>query len=221
MSQKLYDRIDGYIEQLFVGDDPVLAATIAATHKAGMPDIQVSAVLGKFLYLQARAIGARRILELGTLAGYSTIWLARALPPGGTLVTLEYAAQHAGVARQSIAAAGFAERVEVVVGAASETLAQMIARADAPFDLVFIDADKDNYPAYLDLVLQLTRPGSLIIADNVVRGGDVLAPAADDAYSQGARAFNAKLAADPRVEAIVMQLVGAKHHDGFALARVK
>jgi predicted O-methyltransferase YrrM len=220
MKQDLFERIDAYIDKLFVPADPVLDAGVARARKAGMPEIQISAGQGKFLNLLAKMIGARRILELGTLAGYSTIWLARALPPEGRLVSLEFSPEHAKVARGNIAAAGVSERVEVIVGPALETLPKLAKRGEAPFDLVFIDADKGNYTAYLDLCVPLTRPGGLILADNVIRDGRVLAPGSD-ASAIGAAAFNVALAADGRLEAIVLQQVGIKGHDGLAIARVK
>ena len=221
MTSATFEAVDTYIEKLFIGDDPALTAALAAAAAAGMPDIQVSAVQGKFLYLLAKMIGAKRILELGTLAGYSTIWLARALPDDGQLVTCEYDQKHAKVARGNLDRAGLGEKVEIITGAALETLPKLVARNGQPFDLVFLDADKNNYSNYLDWALKLTRSGSFIIADNVVRGGAVLAPKKGDAFTNGARDFNAKLAADPRLEAIVLQSIGAKGHDGLAYARVK
>jgi len=213
--------VDRYIDDLFAPPDPALASTLASIEASGLPAIQVSAGQGKFLYLLARLAGARRILELGTLAGYSTIWLARALPADGRLLSLEFDAHHAAVARENLTRAGCSDRVEVIVGPALETLAALVARKEPPFDLVFIDADKVSYPAYLQWSLKLTRSGSLIIADNVVRAGAVLAPPAGDDASVGARDFNRALAAEPRVEAIVLQQVGRKGHDGMALARVR
>jgi predicted O-methyltransferase YrrM len=213
--------IDRYIDDLFVPADAALTSTLASIEASGMPAIQVSAGQGKFLYLLARIVGARRILELGTLAGYSTIWLARALPADGRLLTLEFSAQHAAVARENLERAGCSDRGEVIGGPALQTLAALVARQEPPFDLVFIDADKVNYRAYLDWSLSLTRSGSLIIADNVVRGGAVLAPPPEDEMAISARDFNLALAAEPRVEAIVLQQVGRKGHDGMALARVR
>lgn len=220
MSDDLYERVDAYIDRLFAPADPVLDAGIARAAKAGMPEIQISAGQGKFLNLLAKMVGARRILELGTLAGFSTIWLARALPADGRLVTLEFSPEHARVARENIAAAGQGGKVEVIVGAALDTLPKLTARGEAPFDLVFIDADKENYSAYLDWVLKLTRPGSVILGDNVIRGGAVMAADAVG-MAKGAADFNAKLAADARLEAIILQQVGIKGHDGLAIARVK
>lgn len=221
MPDDLYLRIDRYLDGLFVGDDAELSAALRAADAAGMPQIQVSAALGKLLYLLARLCGARRILEFGTLAGYSSIWLARALPSDGKLVTLEFDAKHAQVARTSIARAGLSTRVEVLEGAALETLPLLAARNEAPFDMIFIDADKINYPAYLDWSVRLARPGALIVADNVVRAGAVLNPPPGDDSARGARAFNHQLADDARLEAVVLQIVGSKGHDGIAVARVK
>jgi len=220
MSQDLWADVDSYVENLFLPDDPALAAALAASAAAGLPEIAVSPAQGKLLTLLARAAAARRILEIGTLGGYSAICLARALPADGRLVTLELDPHHAGVARANIARAGLAERVEVRVGPAVESLAQLAAEGAAPFDLIFIDADKPSYIAYLEGSLRLARPGALIIADNVVRYGRVLDAASDDANAQGVRHFNERLAADPRLSAVILQTVGSKGHDGFAIAVV-
>ncbi len=217
-SSDLFVAVDRYIDDLFAPEDEGLTGALARSKAGGLPDIQVSAGQGKFLYLLAKLVGARNILELGTLGGYSTIWLARALPEGGKLVTLEYEPRHAEVARANFAAAGLADKIEVVVGAAVETLPGVIDRA-GPFDLVFVDADKNNYPNYLREIMRGVRSGSLILGDNVVRRGGVLDPKGD-ANSVGAREFNALIAADPRVEAVVLQQVGIKGHDGIAVARV-
>ena len=216
----IFTQVDRYIDELFAPEDAALTGALQRSKAAGLPDIQVSAGQGKFLYLLAKMIGARRILELGTLAGYSTIWLARALPADGRLTTLEYDPHHAEVARANIAAAGLADRVEVVVGAALDTLPGVIDAADGPFDLVFVDADKANYPNYFPQIMRGVRSGSLILGDNVIRRGGVLDPASKDLNSAGARAFNALIAADPRLEAVVLQQVGIKGHDGLAVARV-
>ena len=221
MSQALFERIDAYIDGLFAPADPVLEAAVARTRAAGMPEIQVSAGQGKFLYLLAKLAGAQRILELGTLGGYSTIWLARALPADGRLVTLEFSEKHAEVARENISGAGLAGKVEVIVGAALDTLPKLAARGEPPFDMVFIDADKGNYTAYLDWCVKLSRPGALILADNVIREGEVMEPEKHDTMAKAAAAFNAALAKDARVEAILLQQVGLKGHDGLAMARVK
>jgi predicted O-methyltransferase YrrM len=214
----LFVAVDRYIDDLFAPEDEALTGALARSKAGGLPDIQVSAGQGKFLYLLAKLVGAKRILELGTLGGYSTIWLARALPEGGKLTTLEYEPRHAEVARVNFAAAGLADKIEVVVGAATETLPGVIDRA-GPFDLVFVDADKNNYPNYLREIMRGVRSGSLILGDNVVRRGGVLDPKVD-ANSLGAREFNAMIAADPRLEAVVLQQVGIKGHDGIAVARV-
>ena len=223
MSNDLFERVDAYIDGLFAPSDAMLDGAVARSRAAEMPEIQISAGQGKLLYLLAKLIGARRILELGTLAGYSTIWLARALPPGGRVVTMEFSAAHAEVARQNFAAAGLVDRIEVIVGAALESSDHLMhtMRREPLFDMVFIDADKNNYPAYLDLVVPLTRPGGLILADNVIRGGKVLVAGSTDAQVAGAAAFNSKLAADARLEAIVLQQVGVKGHDGLAVGRVR
>jgi predicted O-methyltransferase YrrM len=214
----IFVAVDRYIDDLFAPEDEALTGALARSKAGGLPDIQVSAGQGKFLYLLAKLVGAKRILELGTLGGYSTIWLARALPEGGKLTTLEYEPRHAEVARVNFAAAGLADKIEVVVGAATETLPGVIDRA-GPFDLVFVDADKNNYPNYLREIMRGVRSGSLILGDNVVRRGGVLDPKVD-ANSLGAREFNAMIAADPRLEAVVLQQVGIKGHDGIAVARV-
>jgi predicted O-methyltransferase YrrM len=221
VDQTLFEAIDRYIDTLFAPADPALDAALRASAEAGLPAIQVSPGQGKLLYLLARLCGVRRILEIGTLGGYSAIWLGRALPADGRLVSLERDPAHAELARANLARAGLGDRVEVVVGPALETLPALAQGGAAPFDMVFIDADKGGYPAYLDWALRLTGPGALIAADNVVRGGAVLDPDGDDAAARGARAFNAALAAEPRLEAIILQQVGTKGHDGLALARVR
>ena len=217
----LFVTLDHYIDGLFAPEDPVLTAALADADAAGLPAIQVSAGQGKLLYLLAKLAGARRILELGTLGGYSTIWLARALPPDGRLVTLEFEPKHARVATANLARAGLADQVEVVVGVALETLPGVIDRADAPFDVVFLDADKVNYPAYFAEFMRAVRPGTLILADNVIRAGTVLHPTDNDPSSGGAARFNEMIATDPRLEAVIIQQVGVKGHDGLAIARVK
>jgi len=217
----LLNEIDAYIDDLFVDADPVLDAALADMSAAGLPDIQVSAGQGKLLYLLAKIAGAGRILEIGTLGGYSTIWLARALRDGGRLVTLEYDPHHADVAEANIARAGLADKVEIIVGAALDTLPDVAERADGAFDLVFLDADKINYVGYLDWSLKLTRAGGLIVADNVIRAGKVLEPEKYDESAVGAARFNAALAAEPRLEAIAFQQFGVKGHDGLAIARIR
>ncbi|MCI2435835.1 O-methyltransferase [Candidatus Acetothermia bacterium] len=221
MKDDLFAAVDAYIEHLFVPDDPVLRAVLQSITESEMPPIQVSPAQGQFLYLLAKLCGARRILELGTLAGYSAIWLARALPADGRLISLEADAKYAEVARRNLERAGLAHLVEIVIGPALEMLPALQARGERPFDMVFIDADKENYVAYLEWTLRLARPGSLIVADNVIREGRVLAPESGDSFAQSVRAFNAALAAERRVEAIILQQVGVKGHDGLALAWVK
>ena len=220
MTLELWSSVDHYIAELFVGDDTALSAALEASAEAGLPAIAVAPHEGKLLYLLARAIGAKRILEIGTLGGYSTIWLARALPNEGRLVTLEYDPKHADVARGNIARAGLADRVEVRVGRAQDTLPLIAAEGGGPFDFIFIDADKQGYVDYLDWSLQLSRRGTLIVADNVIRDGKVLDANSEDSLVQGVRHFNEVLAAEPRVIATAFQSVGGKGHDGMAIALV-
>lgn len=220
MDEKTWTAVDSYITDLFGASDPALEAALRDSAAAGLPEIAVSPAQGQLLHLLARAHGARRILEIGTLGGYSTIWLARALPPDGTLLTLEADPRHAEVARANITRAGLADRVTVRVGRAQDTLPVLAAAATEPFDLIFLDADKESYTAYLTWSLKLSRPGTLIIADNVVRGGRVLDAGSDDANVQGARRFNELLAANPRLTATIVQIVGSKGYDGMAIALV-
>ena len=220
MSQPSFTQIDHYIAALLAPDDPVLAATEQSIVAAGMPVISVSANQGKFLHLLALLCRAGRILELGTLGGYSTIWLARALPPGGSMVTLEFDPKHADIARKNLAQAGLSEVVEVRVGRAAESLPKLAAEARPPFDLVFIDADKPSNTIYFEWALRLTRTGSLIIIDNVVRSGKVVDPDSDDANVQGVRQFMSRMATEPRVVATAVQTVGSKGYDGLAIALV-
>ncbi len=212
--------VDDHLVDLFALDDDILRAAVDASAAAGMPQIQVSATLGRFLNIQARAIGARRILEIGTLAGYSSIWLGRALPVDGRLITLELEPHHAEVARANFARAGLETLVEVRVGPASESLAALAEAGVEPFDMVFIDADKEGYPDYLEWSLRLSRPGTLIVADNVVRGGAILDVASADSRVQGIRRFNEAVARDPRLDATILQTVGAKGYDGICFALV-
>jgi predicted O-methyltransferase YrrM len=225
MSQEQWTAIDRYITDLLVPPDPALDAALQASTAAGLPPIAVSPNQGKLLHLLARAHGARTVLELGTLGGYSTIWLARALPVGGHLLTLEANPQYAELARANIARAGLSDVVELRVGPALETLPQLAAEGRGPYDLIFIDADKQNNPGYFEWALKLTRRGSLIVTDNVVRGGAILDPTGYDARLgtggvEGVRRFFELLAAEPRVSATAIQTVGSKGHDGFALALV-
>jgi predicted O-methyltransferase YrrM len=221
MNLDLFVEVERYIDRMFAPADAALEAALNSSIAAGMPQIHISASQGKFLYLLARLCRAERILEIGTLAGYSTIWLARALPDGGRLVSLECDRDHARLARENIARAGLAERVTVLLGPALETLVDVAAGLDRPFDMIFIDADKESYPDYLKWAIRLTRSGSLILADNVVREGGILDLESSDEMVRAARAFNAMLAAEPRLEAVILQQVGAKGHDGLAMAVVK
>jgi predicted O-methyltransferase YrrM len=220
MTQQLWTSVDDYITQLFVQSDPIMQETLAASETAGLPSISVAPNEGKLLMLLAQLCGARNILEIGTLGGYSTIWLARGMVSGGSLITLEANPKHAEVARLNIARAGFTDRAEVRVGPARDTLSQLASEGRSPFDLIFIDADKESYPEYLAWALKLARPGALIIADNVIRDGKILDPKDADPRVQGARRFNQLLAEEPRVKATVIQTVGGKGHDGMAIAIV-
>jgi predicted O-methyltransferase YrrM len=220
MSQQQWSAVDDYFTTALVERDEALDAALAASAAAGLPAIAVSPAQGKLLYLLARLVNARRILELGTLGGYSTIWLARALPPDGRLITLEYQQHHAEVARANIARAGLADLVDVRVGAALDTLPMLAQDLTDPFDLVFIDADKPNTPGYFSWSVKLTRPGGVIIVDNVVRGGAVLDAHSENPDVQGVRQLNDVMAAEPLVSATTIQTVGVKGYDGFALALV-
>jgi predicted O-methyltransferase YrrM len=220
MAQEQWTAVDRYITDLLVPPDPALGAALQASAAAGLPPINVSPNQGKLLWLLARVQGARTILEVGTLGGYSTIWLARALPADGRLITLEADPNHAEVARANIARAGLADVVELRLGQALDSLPRLADEGRRPFDLIFIDADKPSYPDYLAWALKLSRRGSLIIADNVVRKGAVVDAASDDPAVQGVRRFNELLAAEPRLSATAIQTVGSKGYDGFALALV-
>lgn len=213
--------VDRYITDHFVPPDAALDGALRASAEAGLPAIAVAPNQGKLLNLLATVAGARRILEVGTLGGYSTIWLARALPADGQLVTLEFDPHHAAVARANLARAGLAEQVEVRVGAALDSLPKIAAEGGAPFDLVFIDADKENTPGYFEWALKLTRPGSLIVVDNVVRQGQVADAASTDVNVLGVRRFYELAAAEPRVSATAIQTVGSKGYDGLAVLRVQ
>ena len=220
MSQEQWTAVDRYFTDLLVQPDAALEAALQASVAADLPPINVSPPLGKLLYLLARIQGARSILEIGTLGGYSTIWLARALPPGGRLVTLEIDPKHAEIARANLARAGVAEVVELRLGPALETLPQLVAEGRGPFDLIFIDADKPSNAEYFAWALKLSRKGSLIIIDNVVRKGAVIEADSSNSDVQGVRRLNELLAAEPRVSVTAIQTVGSKGYDGFALALV-
>ncbi|MCW3657032.1 O-methyltransferase [Burkholderia cenocepacia] len=210
MDQDRWNQVDAYFSATLVPSDAVLDAALAASDAAGLPAINVAPNQGKLLQLLATIRGARRILEVGTLGGYSTIWLARALPPGGALVTLELNPAHAKVATQNIARAGFAQVVSVVVGSAKDSLARLIDTGEAPFDFIFIDADKDNNAVYLDAALKLSRPGTVIVVDNVVRNGRVVDPDNREPDVAGVRAGFARLAAEPALMTTAVQTVGQK-----------
>ena len=218
---QLFENVDQYISDLFHDQDEVLAATEQSVIDAGIPQISISPNQGKFLQLLARLSNANKILEIGTLAGYSTIWLARALPPTGKLVTLEFDPKHADVAQQNIDRAGLGAIVDIRVGKALDTLPQLLAEGAGPFDMIFIDADKPPYAEYFEWALKLSRPGTLIIADNVIREGKVLHKDSADERVTGVKRFNEALAAHPAVTATIIQTVGTKEHDGMALAIVK
>ncbi len=228
--QVLWSAVDRYINDQLVPDDPVLEAALRASADGGLPPIAVTPNQGKLLALIARVQGASTILELGTLGGYSTIWLARALPPGGRLITLEAEPRYAEIARANIASAGLAQSVEIRVGPALQSMPELLAEGAGPFDLIFIDADKQNYPGYFEWSLKLSRPGTVIVGDNVVRDGAILDPDAIDPLTgdpgliQGVRRFYELLSAgidQGLVSATAIQTVGDKGHDGFALAIVE
>ncbi|MFJ3218889.1 O-methyltransferase [Kitasatospora sp. NPDC086801] len=221
MTQSTWDAVDAYFSEQLVGHDPALEAAAAAADAAGLPKIAVAPNQGKLLHLLALTQGARRILEVGTLGGYSAIWLARALPADGTLITLEIDPKHAEVARGNLARAGLEKVAEVRLGRAADALAALVEEGVEPFDLVFIDADKPSNPEYFRRALQLTRPGSLIIVDNVVRGGAVADADSTDPAVVGTRAVHDLIAAEPKVTATSVQTVGSKGYDGFTLARVQ
>ena len=214
----LLKEIDDYIENLFAPQDAALEAAVRDSQRAGLPEIQVSPNEGKLLQLLAEMVGARRVLEIGTLGGYSTINLARGMAEEGVLISLEIDERHAEVARKNIERAGLGEKIEIRVGDARELLAELVERDERPFDLVFIDADKEGYPEYLEWSMRLSRPGSLILADNTIRGGSVLDPRDDSA--RATRDFNEKVANDPRFSAIVLPLI-RERVDGLAIARVR
>jgi predicted O-methyltransferase YrrM len=220
MSEQLWTAVDAYICDLLVPSDHALDEALETSAAAGLPAIQVAPNQGKLLHLLARIIGARRILEIGTLGGYSTIWLARALPPEGRLITLEADPKHAEVARANFRRAGVDRQIDLRLGLALDALKQISLEGLEPFDLVFIDADKANIPAYFSFALDLTRRGGLIIVDNVIRNGKIVDANSADPDIQGIRRFNELVAREPRVSATAIQTVGAKGYDGFALALV-
>jgi predicted O-methyltransferase YrrM len=220
MTQENWTAVDRYITDLLVPADPILDAALRDSAAAGLPAISVSPNQGKLLMLLAKAQGARRILEIGTLGGYSTIWLARALPPEGHMIMLEIDPKHADVARSNLARAGLSRIVDLRVGRALDALPQLAAERKGPFDFIFIDADKASIPDYFAWALKLSRRGSLIVVDNVVRNGAVADAASTDPSVQGVRRFNEMLAAEPRVSGTAIQTVGSKGYDGFAMVLV-
>lgn len=220
MADDLMTQVDEYLGGLLVPPDAVLDATIKSGVDAGLPQIQVTPTQGKFLHLLVRIQGAKRILEIGTLAGYSTIWLARALPPDGRLISLEVSPYHAEIARANLRRAGLDSVAQVRVGAAVDSLAALAQEDGEPFDFVFIDADKEHNPEYLAGALLLSRPGTVIVVDNVVRHGKVIDAATEDPDIRGVRRMLELAAGEPRLESTALQTVGPKGHDGFAVLRV-
>jgi predicted O-methyltransferase YrrM len=216
----LWTDVDDYVEQLLVPSDPALEGALRRSAEAGLPDIQVSPSQGKFLHLLVRALRARSVLEVGTLGGYSAIWMARALPKSGRLLSLEVNPRHAEVARENLQRAGVEDRVEVRLGPALESLPRLAEEGRGPFDLAFIDADKATTAEYFDWAVRLSHPGSVVVVDNVVRQGTVARAEGADESSFGIRRFLSQMASDSRVSGTVLQTVGRKGHDGFALAYV-
>jgi len=217
MTQELWTAVDAYIKEKMIPADAVLAAAQQNGIDAGLPPIAVSPVQGKMLHLLARMCGAKNVLEIGTLAGYSTIWLARALPAGERVITLELDRKHAEVSRKNFVMAGLADVIELRLGSALDSLPKLVEERRGPFDLIFIDADKSNIPAYFDWSLKLSRPGTVIVVDNIIRDGKVIDTDSKDPNIQGVRRFNERLATETRVSATEIQTVGEKGYDGFAL----
>ena len=221
MDLKIFGAVDEYITGLFEQEDSSLTAVEQSIKESNIPPISISPNQGKFLQLLARLCHAKKILEIGTLAGYSTIWLARALPKDGKLITLEYEPLHARVSQTNIDRAGLTSVVEIRVGKGIDLLPKLVEEGAGPFDMIFIDADKPPYKEYFDWSLKLSRPGTLIVADNVIREGKVLQDKSPDEMVAGVKRFNAALAVNPAVTATIIQTIGAKEHDGMALAIVK
>jgi predicted O-methyltransferase YrrM len=220
MTQELWTSVDKYITETLIPSDAVLDSAVRASEEAGLPAIQVSPAQGKLLHLLAKSIGARNVLEIGTLGGYSTIWMARALPSGGRVITLEADPKHAEVSRSNFSRAGLSEVIELRLGPALDSLPKLATEKPAPFDFIFIDANKSTMDDYFDWALKFSHPGTMIIADNVIRDGGVIDAASTNADIQGVRRFNRRIAAEPRVSATEIQTVGSKGYDGFALVLV-
>lgn len=220
MTQEIWNAVDSYIVDTIIGHDPVLERALESAAAAGLPAIGVTPAQGKLLYLLARLQGARNILEIGTLAGYSTIWLARAMPRYGRLITLELDEQHAQVARDNITRAGFDDVVDVRVGPALDSLAEIARRKEGPFDVIFIDADKQNIPAYFEWSLKLAKSGTVVVVDNVVRDGALALESSDDTSVRAVRRLHELMAHEPRVTATTIQTVGTKGYDGLTIALV-
>jgi len=221
MDQKVFKEVDQYISDLFIPQDDALIAAELSHKQEGIPHINVSPNMGKLLYLLVKLTNAKKILELGTLAGYSTIWMAKALPDDGRLISLEIDPRHAGIARKNISRSGLSDKIEIHVGKAIDLLPVLVKENAGPFDMIFIDADKPPYTEYFELSLKLSRPGTLIIADNVIRDGKVLDPSQEDPMVKGAQRFNKALAAHKGVDATILQTIGVKEYDGMAIAIVK
>ncbi|ATO48296.1 O-methyltransferase [Brevibacillus laterosporus] len=220
-SPKKWTEVDQYFNSMLLPSDPILDVVLQANAKAGMPAIDVAPNQGKLLYLLAKIRGAKKILEIGTLGGYSSIWLARALPQDGQLISLEYEQSFAHIAEENVKKAGLAEKVSILVGPALETLPTLQEKGMTGFDMVFIDADKQNNPHYLQWALKLCNPGAIILGDNVVRDGEVIHPESEDDRIQGIRQFIDLLSSEPRIESTAIQTVGSKGYDGFVLGVVK
>jgi predicted O-methyltransferase YrrM len=221
MSQQRWSAVDDYVDELLIGHDPALEAALADSAAAGLPSIALTPAQAKLLHLIARVHNARSVLEIGTLGGYSTIWLARALPADGRLITLELEPSYAEVARANVERAGLAGLIQIIVGPAIDSLGKLVAERAGPFDLFFIDADKQSTAEYFQHALELSRPGSVIVADNVVRDGEIVDAATQDPRVQGMRRFHEVVAAESRVSATTIQTVGAKGYDGFTLILVE
>ncbi len=219
-AKKIWSQVDEYFADALIAPGDGFDAALDVNRKADLPAIDVTPLQGKFLEILVRATGAKRILEIGTLGGYSTLWLARALPDDGVVVTLELEPHHAQIAKQNLEAGGFADRVDLRIGPAAASLAALVQKHAAPFDFIFIDADKASYPDYLQWSLKLSRPGTLIVADNVVRDGKVIDPENPDPNIQGVRRFTEMVSAEPRLRATALQTVAGKGYDGFIIAIV-